>query len=430
MSRLIIKNGRVIDPASGLDDVRDLLLDQGVIQAVEGKIETDGAETYDASGKIVAPGFIDLRTRLREPGLEHAETIESGSRAAAAGGFSAICCLPHTHPVNDSATVTSFLIERARRTAAVDVLPIGALTHGCLGEQLAEIGSMKHAGVVAVGDGDRTLMDSGLMRRAMRYAASFGLTVIAHCEDVRLSANGDIDEGAKSARLGLTGSPASAELVGIARDVILSQDTGARLHVAHLSTAGGVELVRQAHRQGAPVTAEVGAQHIALSVDDVPDYDSNFKVRPPFRTAADIAALIEGLADGTISAIASDHAPHTGAVKMQELENTPFGTTGLETAVALAIEHLLHADRLPLVRLIELFTSGPAGVLGVDRGSLAVGAAANITILDLERTWTFTAEDSLSKSKNSPFLGHSFRGGPAATIVRGRVVWDSDSGLR
>ncbi len=424
MSRLLVRGGRVVDPATGLDGTRDVLLEDGVVRAIEESIDPGDAEVLDAAGLIVAPGFVDLRARLREPGLEHAESIESGAKAAAAGGFTIVCALPQTQPFNDSATVTSFIVDRAARQSHATILPIGGLTQGGKGEQLAEIGAMKAAGVAAVGDGDRTVTHSGLMRRAMRYAASFDLTVIDHCEDPHLSADGDIHEGALSARLGLRGIPASAEETIVARDIILAGETGARFHAAHLSTAAAVELVRQAKANDRPVTAEVSAHHFTLSVADVVDYDSNYKVRPPLRTPHDVAAVLEGLRDGTIDAVVSDHAPHTGNVKMQEFERCPFGVTGLETAVSLAIDRLYHVADISLVRLIDLFTTGPARALGRDDiGRLSVGAAARLTLLDLERRWTFTPEATHSRSRNSPFYGREFRGGPAATIHAGRVVW-------
>lgn len=426
MSRLLIRGGRVVDPAAKLDGTRDVLIDGGRIIAIEETIDAAGAQVLDAAGKIVAPGFIDLRARLREPGLEHAETIETGTRAAAAGGFTAVCAMPHTSPCNDSPTVTRYIRGRAAEHGAVRVLPVGALTHGCKGEQLAEIGSMKEAGVAAVSDGDRSLHDSGLMRRAMRYAESFDLTVIAHCEDPYLGAGGQIADGPKASRLGLTGIPASAETTIVAREIVLAGETRARTHLAHLSTLEAVEMVRRAHKDGIPVTAEVSAHHLMLTVDDVPDYDSNFKLRPPLRTEADRQALIAGLADGTLAAVISDHAPHTGNVKMQEFEDCPFGASGLETAVSLTMEAL--GESVPLMRLIELFTTGPATVLGRNHlGRLLIDGPADLTLLDLEREWTFRVADSASKSRNSPVNGRSFKGGPTATIVGGKIAWQAPS---
>ena len=428
MSRLLVKNGRVIDPASGLDGPRDVLVENGLIAAVEEKIEAGGAEVYDAAGRVVAPGFIDIHVHLREPGIEHAETIETGARAAAAGGFSSICCMPNTIPVNDSPTVTSFIVERARRHAIVNVFPIGAITKGSEGEQLAEIGAMKKAGAVAVSDDGMPVMNSGVMRRAMQYAGSFGLTVIDHCEDLNLSIGGDIHEGPRAVLLGLRGIPASSEDVMVARDVILSEETGAKTHIAHISTRNSIEIVRHARRLGIPVTCEVTPHHFALTDDAVPGYDSNYKMKPPLRSGVDAQAALEGIVDGVVDAIATDHAPHTGNVKMQEFERCPFGITGLETAIGLTLEHLVHPGKINLMRLVELFTSGAAKVIGLDRGTLAVGAPGDITVIDLDRKWTFDVNQSLSKSKNSPFHDHSFRGGPVATIVSGKIVWDVENG--
>ena len=424
MSRLLINNGRVIDPESGLDAQCDVLVEDGLIAAVEPRLEVSEAEVFDASGYVVAPGFIDIHVHLREPGIEHAETIESGARAAAAGGFTSVCCMPNTIPVNDSPTVTSFIVERARRYAAVNVFPIGAITKGSEGEQLAEIGAMKGAGAVAISDDGLPVMNSGVMRQAMRYADSFGLTVIDHCEDLNLSIGGDIHEGERAVRLGLRGITASSEDVMVARDVILSEALQAKVHIAHISTRNSIEIVRHARRLGIPVSCEVTPHHFALTDAEIPDYDSNYKMKPPLRADRDRDAALDALADGTIEAIATDHAPHTGNMKMQEFERCPFGVTGLETAVGLALEHLVHPGRIDLKRMVELFTTGPARIVGLERGRLAVRAPGDITVLSLEREWTFDVNNTQSKSKNSPFDQHNFRGGPIATIVAGELVWD------
>ncbi len=422
--RLLIQNGRVIDPASGLDAVRDVLVENARIAAVGPKIEAGDAERVDATGLVVAPGFIDIHVHLREPGIEHAETIETGSRAAAAGGFTSICCMPNTIPVNDSATVTSFIVERARRSAVVNVFPIGAITKESAGEQLAEIGAMKEAGAVAISDDGRPVMNSRVMRRAMEYAKSFGLTVIDHCEDLNLSSGGDIHEGVASTRLGLRGIPACSEEVMVARDIILSEVTGARVHIAHISTRNSIAMVAEARRLGLAVTCEVTPHHFSLTDDDLIPYDSNYKMKPPLRTHCDTGAALDAIAAGVVDAIATDHAPHTGSIKMQEFELCPFGITGLETAVGLSLEKLVHPGRIPLGRLVELFTTGPAGVLGLERGTLTIGAAADLTIFSTEREWTFDANQSQSKSRNTPFHGRRFRGGPVMTIVDGRKVWE------
>ena len=429
MGRLLIQNGRVIDPASGLDAQRDVLLENGRVAAIEPHIEAGDAERYDAAGQIVAPGFLDIHVHLREPGIEHAETIETGSKAAAAGGFTSICCMPNTAPVNDSPTVTSFIVERARRYAPVRVYPIGAITKESEGEQLAEIGAMRLAGAVAISDDGRPVMNSRVMRRAMEYAGSFDMAVIDHCEDLNLSLGGDIHEGKYSVRLGLRGIPGSSEDVMVARDIILAESLNVRVHIAHISTAKSMQMVRDARRDGVRVTCEVTPHHFALTDADINGYNSNYKMKPPLRGHCDIEAAIAGIVDGTIDAIATDHAPHTGNSKMQEFERCPFGVTGLETALGLALEKLYHPGKIDLRRLVELFTSGPARVIGLEGGKLAVGGPADVTIFSLEREWTFDVNHTLSKSKNSPFDQHLFRGGPIATIVNGTLVWEHQRGL-
>ncbi|MBI3693234.1 MAG: dihydroorotase [Acidobacteria bacterium] len=423
MTRLLIRGGRVIDPAAGFDALRDVLVEDGKIAAVGRAIEAGDAELLDATGLVVAPGFIDLHVHLREPGIEHAETIESGARAAAAGGFTSVCCMPNTIPVNDSATVTSFIVERARRYAVVNVFPIGAITKESAGEQLADIGAMKEAGAVAISDDGQPVMNSRVMRRAMEYARSFGITVIDHCEDLNLSAGGDIHEGVSSVRLGLRGIPAVSEEVMVARDILLSQLTGARLHVAHISTRNSLAMVRHARDLGLAVSCEATPHHFSLTDADVRTYDSNYKMKPPLRTSCDTEAVVDAIAAGVVDAIATDHAPHTGSIKMQEFECCPFGITGLETALGLALEKLVHSGRITLPHLVKLFTTGPAGVVGLDRGALRPGAPADITIFSVDREWTFDVNQSQSKSKNSPYHQRCFKGGPAVTIVGGRVVW-------
>jgi dihydroorotase len=423
MSQLLIKNGRVIDPASGTDMLADVLTQDGVIAAAGANLEASGAEVFDATGLIVAPGFIDMHVHLREPGFEHAETIETGARAAAAGGFTSICCMPNTLPVNDNATVTSYIIERARKLAITNVFPIGAITKNSAGEELSAIGSMKAAGVVAISDDGRPVMNARVMRRAMEFARSFNLPVIDHCEDLNLSAGGDMHEGYESVRLGLRGIPASSEDVMVARDILLAQVTGARFHVAHISTRNSIAIVAYAKQRGLPVTCEVTPHHFALTDAQMLPYDSNFKMKPPLRTAGDIAALLDGMVAGAVDVIATDHAPHPGSEKMQEFEKCPFGIIGLETALGLSLEHLVHTGKIPLTRLIAILTTGPAGVLHLNRGTLALGAPADITIFSTDMQWTYDVNQSLSKSRNSPFDGHTFRGGPVATIVNGAIVW-------
>jgi dihydroorotase len=420
---LVIKNGRVIDPASETDRVADVLIVEGKVSAIAPGLSSPGARVVDATGMIVAPGFIDMHVHLREPGFEHAETIESGSAAAAAGGFTSICAMPNTKPVNDSATVTSYIVERARRKAIVNVFPIGAITKGSAGEELAAIGAMKAAGAVAISDDGQPVMNSRVMRRAMEFARSFGLPVIDHCEDLNLSAGGDMHEGAKSVRWGLRGIPAASEDIMVARDLVLAELTGARCHVAHISTRNAVAMVEHARRHGIAATCEATPHHFALSDEDMAAYDSNYKMKPPLRSTGDRTAVLDAIARGAVTAIATDHAPHPGSEKMQEFERCPFGIIGLETALALALEELVHPGRITLRRMIEMFTTGPESVVRLGRGTLAPGSPGDVTVFSTELEWTYDVNQSFSASRNSPFDGRTFRGGPVATVVNGEVVW-------
>src|SRR5713101_3398648 len=420
---LLIKNGRVIDPARETDAALDVLLDGEKVKEVApaGKIAApQDAEVFDAAGLIVAPGFIDLHAHLREPGQESSETIETGTRAAARGGFTAVCCMPNTKPVNDSASVTRFILDRAKVAASVHVWPIGAASVASKGEALAEIAAMKQAGIVGVSDDGKPIATAKLARQVMEYCRSLDLPVIEHAEDVSLAAGAVMREGVTSTRLGLVGMPAAVESVCVARDVRLAELTGARLHIAHLSAKASLEQVRWARQRGLRVTCEVTPHHFTLIDEDV-RYDSRYKMNPPLASRGDREALIAGLADGTVEAIATDHAPHESALKDVEFDRAPFGITGFETALALALEQLVHTGRAPLLRVVELFTSGPARVLGLER-TVAPGQSADLTIFSLDRPWTFRAAESASKSRNSPFDGRAFKGGPAATIVSGRIV--------
>jgi dihydroorotase len=428
VSKLVIKNGRVIDPSQGIDTVTDVAIADGVVAEIALGIDTAGSEVFDASGLVVTPGFIDIHVHLREPGFEHSETIESGSRAAAAGGFTSICCMPNTKPINDSATVTSYILERARRFAAVNVFPIGAITKGSQGEELAAIAAMKDAGIVAVSDDGRPVMNARLVRRAMETARALDLPLIEHCEDLNLSAGGDMHEGLQSTRLGLRGIPRSSEDVMVARDLILTEVTGVRYHVAHISSRNAVLMVAEARRRGLRVSAEACPHHFALTDLDMRPYDSNYKMKPPLREQLDIEAVIEGLVNGHIDAIATDHAPHPGDEKMQEFERCPFGIIGLETALPLSLERLFHSRQMSLPNLVKLFTQGPAAVLSLpERGTLRAGAPADVTIFGLNHEWTYDVNRSPSKSRNTPFHGKMFRGGQVATIVGGKIVWRADS---
>jgi dihydroorotase len=423
---ILIKNGRVIDPASNTDRVADVLIVDGRVDGVGPNLTAPHAEVFDATGMIVAPGFIDMHVHLREPGFEHAETIESGSRAAAAGGFTSICCMPNTKPVNDSKTVTSYIVEQARNKAAVNVFPIGAITKGSGGEELAAIGAMKAAGAVAISDDGLPVMNSRVMRRAMEFARSYDLPIIQHCEDLNLSGGGDMHEGAPSVRWGLRGIPAASEDVMVARDLVLAQLTGARYHVAHISTRNAVAMVHYARQNGLPVTCETTPHHFSLSDDRMPPYDSNYKMKPPLRSCSHRQAVVDGLAAGSISAIATDHAPHAGSEKMQEFERCPFGIIGLETAIALALEELVAPGRIGLSRMVELFTTGPESVMRLGRGTLTPGAPGDATVFSTDVSWTYDVNQSPSRSRNSPFHGRTFRGGPMATVVNGVFAWRRD----
>lgn len=423
MSKLVIKNGRVIDPAQGLDTICDIAIEDGTIREIGENIAGASAEVFDASELIVAPGFIDMHVHLREPGFEHAETIETGSRAAAAGGFTSICCMPNTQPVNDSATVTSYIRQRARESAVVNVYPIGAITKNSAGDELAAIASMKQAGAVAISDDGKPVMNARVVRRAMEYARALDLPLIEHCEDLHLSKGGDMHEGFTSVRLGLRGIPRSSEDVMVARDLILAELTGVRYHVAHISSRNAVGMVAFAKQRGLRVTAEATPHHFALSDADMQPYDSSYKMKPPLREMEDMEAVWEALAGGAVDAIATDHAPHAGDEKMQEFERCPFGIIGLETALGLALERLYHSGKAPLERLIELFAVNPAGILSLDRGTLRLGAPGDVTIFSLEHNWTYDVRRSFSKSSNTPFHGRKFRGGPVATVVAGRIAW-------
>src|SRR5579863_7425965 len=420
---LWIKNGRVLDPARKTEAALDLLLDGERIAEVApaGKISGRDAEIFDAAGLIVAPGFIDLHAHLREPGQESSETIETGTRAAARGGFTAVCCMPNTRPVNDNASVTRFLLDRAKAAASVRVWPIGAASVESKGEAIAEIAAMKDAGIVAVSDDGKPIATAKLTRQVMDYCRSLDLPVIEHSEDVSLAAGAVMREGVTSTRLGLPGMPAAAESVCVARDVQLAELTGARLHVAHMSAKASLEQVRWAKSRGLRVTCEVTPHHFTLIDEDV-QYDSRFKMNPPLASREDREALLTGLADGSVDAIATDHAPHEPALKDVEFDRAPFGILGFETALALALEQLVHTGKLSLMRLVELFTTGPARILGIER-KIAPGQPADITIFSTDRLWTYRAAKSPSKSRNTPFDGRAFRGAPIATIVAGRIVF-------
>src|SRR5213082_2263132 len=423
--RLLIQNGYVIDPSQGINTGKNLLIEDGRIIGMSsyGDGVPDDVEVFDATGLIVAPGFIDMHVHLREPGHEYKETIASGAAAAVAGGFTTICAMPNTDPINDSAAVTRFVIEKAQRAGLASVLPIGAITKNSNGTELAEMGEMKDAGIVAVSDDGRPVPTAGMMRRAMEYARGFDLPVIDHCEDKSLARGGVMHEGHWSLVLGLRGMPAAAEEVDAERDCLLAELTGARLHLAHVSTRGALEAVRRAKQNGLAVTCEVAPHHWTLTDEAVQDYDSNTKVSPPLRTQDHIDAILEGLRDGTVDAIASDHAPHHADEKELEFDQAPFGIVGLETSIGLALDRLVNEGVISLERLVELCSTNPARILKLqDRGTLTTGARADVTIIDPAMTWTFDISRSKSKSRNTPFNGYRFRGGVVATLVAGRLL--------
>ena len=423
--KLLIANGYIVDPSQRINTGRDLLIEDGRVVSVleRGQEAPRDVEFIDATGLIVAPGFIDLHTHLREPGAEYKETIASGASAAVAGGWTTICAMPNTDPVNDSPAVTRFIIEQAERAQLANVFPIGALTKGSNGKELAEMGEMKNAGIVAVSDDGRPVPNAGIMRRAMEYARGFNLTVVDHCQDSSLTAGGVMHEGRWSLILGLKGMPAAAEDVHVIRDCVLAKLTGGSVHIAHVSTRGSIEAIRRAKDMGLPVTCEVAPHHWTLTDESLEDYDTNTKMSPPLRSQDHVDALLEGLRDGTIDAIATDHAPHHQDEKTLEFDRAPFGITGLETAVGLAFE-LVHRGVIDLQRLVALCSTNPARIFGLkDRGTLAENAHADITILDPTCEWVFDVGASRSKSRNTPFHGRSMTGAAVATIVGGRVVY-------
>jgi dihydroorotase len=423
--KLLIANGYVVDPAQGINTGRDLLIEDGrVVEVLErGAKAPDGVEVWDATGLIVSPGFIDLHTHLREPGAEYKETIASGAAAAVAGGWTSICAMPNTDPVNDSPAVTRFIIEQAQRAQLANVFPVGAVTKGCGGQELSEMGEMKSAGIVAVSDDGHPVPSAGIMRRAMEYAHGFDFTVVDHCQDTSLTAGGVMHEGRWSLILGLRGMPAAAEDVHVIRDCVLSKLTRASVHIAHVSTAGSLDAVRRAKDLGLPVTCEVAPHHWTLTDEALDEYDTNMKMSPPLRSRDHRTALLEGLRDGTIDAIATDHAPHHLDEKALEFDEAPFGITGLETAVGLAFE-LVNQGIIDLERLVSLCSTNPARIFGLkDRGTLAPNAHADVTILDPSYEWVFDVAASKSKSRNTPFHGRAMIGAAVATIVGGRIVY-------
>ncbi len=452
--KLLIKNGHLIDPSQGQNSGKNVLIEDGKVAAWLGINDPtpDDAEVFDASGLIVAPGFIDMHVHLREPGQEHKETIASGCAAALAGGWTSVCPMPNTNPINDNAAITRYMIEQAERAALANVFPIGAITKSSDGAELAEMGEMKSAGAVAVSDDGRPVPNAGIMRRAMQYAKDFDLPVIDHCEDKSLSSGGVMHEGRISLLLGLKGMPALAEDIDAVRDIILAKDTGAHIHIAHVSTKCALETIRRAKNEGINVTCEVTPHHFtltdkvvaglempkpareqgrdthddsyALAYARASAYDTNTKMAPPLRSEEHLAAILEGIKDGTIDAIATDHAPHHADEKSLEYDRAPFGITGLETALGLALNELVHKGIIDLVRLVELCSTNPARIFKLaGRGTLSPGSVADVTIIDPNLEWSYSNADSRSKSKNSPFDGWKFNGAAVATIVGGKIAF-------
>ena len=423
MASLLVKNGRVIDPAQKLDCISDILLEDGKVSRIGSGLAATTSSVLDASGLIVAPGLIDIHVHLREPGREDAETIQSGSEAAAAGGFTSICCMPNTNPVNDNPAVTSFILKEAERGALTRVFPIGAISVGSAGERLAEIGEMVKAGAIGISDDGKGVMDGQLMRRALEYSLPFKIPVIQHCEDLNLSAHGCMNEGHVSTLLGLKGMSRTAEDAMAARDIMLAELTGAHIHIAHLSTRGAADLVRQAKGKGIHATCEVCPHHFTLSDAACRDYDTNTKISPPLRTKDDIEGLLEAIVDGTVDCIVTDHAPHNPNEKMLEFDRAPFGIIGLETALGLVLTHLYHPGLISLQRVVELMSTQPAQLINQPLGQLKAGAAADLTLFDPDAEWVYDLGQTKSKSRNSPFHGTALKGRVAVTIVAGKIVY-------
>ena len=424
MTTTLLRNGRIIDPANRRDEVADLLIVDGKI-ADPAKVKlSNSVETIDCTGLVVAPGLIDLHVHLREPGQTAKETIATGTAAAASGGITSVVCMPNTTPGIDHASVVNLVQDKAREEASVNVFVAGAITKGGAGEELAPIGSMAKAGIVALTDDGHCVQNHELMRRALEYAKMFDLPVMDHCQDYNLTTKGVMHEGYWSAVLGLAGWPSIAEEIIVQRNAQLAELTGTPVHCQHVSAAGSVQILRRARSRGIPITGEVCPHHIALTDEAVAGYDSNFKMNPPLRTEADIDALCEGIADGTLSILASDHAPHCAFEKEVEFDLAPFGIIGLETELALFIDILVHKKKVvDLPRLIAMYTANPAQLLKLDRGTLSVGAVADVTVIDPGKVWTYDKNASLSRSRNTPFHGRELEGRAVRTLVGGKTVW-------
>ncbi|VAX21389.1 Dihydroorotase [hydrothermal vent metagenome] len=426
MGDVLIKNGRVIDPANSVDGVMDVLVSKGKIAKVAKKINASASNVIDAKGKWVTPGLIDIHVHLREPGFEYKETIETGSQSAAAGGFTSIACMANTYPVNDNASVTERIIDIARQQAVVNVYVIGAVTKGLDGKELADIGEMAEKGIVALSDDGKCVMDAGLMRSAMEYASMFNLPIIEHAEDCNLARNGVMNEGAVSSALGLAGQPKATEDAIVARDIALAEYLGAHIHIAHVSSANSVTLIREAKKRGVNITAEVTPHHFTITDETCLGYNTNAKMAPPLREQADMAKLRAGLKNGSIDCIATDHAPHDVSEKEVEFDHAAFGIVGLETAIPLSLALVRDGVLTPL-KLIETMTVNPAKIIGIDRGTLSAGAVADVTIIDPDSEWTVDPAKFKTKGKNTPFAGMRVQGKVNMTMVKGKVVYEEKS---
>lgn len=427
MKTLHIQGGRVIDPANQVDEIRDIYAVDGRIVASPSSEQKQNAEVYDANGLIVAPGFVDIHVHFREPGQTHKEDIRTGTRAAASGGFTTCVCMPNTSPVCDNAGTIQLIQESIAKRALVKVFPTGCITIGMAGENLAPIGSLKNAGAVAITDDGLCVQDNELMRKALEYCHMFGLSVMDHCQDVSLTRGAVMNEGEVSVRLGLTGWPCAAEDLIVSRNIILSRLTGAHIHMQHISSAGSVELLRQAKKEGVNVTGEAMPHHMALTDECLAAYDSNFKMNPPLRAESDRLAVIEGLLDGSLDIIATDHAPHTDYEKDVELDHAPFGIIGLETCLPVCLGVLYRSNRASLSDIVSWLTDKPAKILDFDSGTLSDGAAADITIFDPEEIWTVSRDTLHGRSTNSPWLGEELQGRVKATFVDGKKVYENNT---
>ena len=422
--KLLIKNGRVIDPASRIDETLDILIDKGKIVELKAKIKAEAAKVIDASRLVVAPGFIDMHTHLREPGQEDKETIKTGSLAAAKGGFTTIACMPNTNPVNDNLGVNEYIISEAKKNAVVNVFPIAAITKGQKGEELTDIADLVDAGAIALSDDGHPVQNSLVMRRALEYSKLSDTLIIDHCEDINLSGDGVMHEGYHSYLFGLKGIPSSSEEVMVARDIIMAEKTDARIHIAHVSVKGAIDMIRQAKTNKIKVTAEVTPHHLFLNDDSLSNYDTNLKVNPPLRSKEDSLALIDAVKEGVVDVFATDHAPHTPDEKDVEFDQAPFGINGLETAVSLIIDKLVSKNIISLKKFIKMFSTTPAMIMGLEtKGKISVGADADLTILNLRQEWTVNVKDFKSKSRNNPFNEWKLKGAPEMTIVGGRIVY-------